>query len=211
MTLDPPLLAILRGLTPEEAPHVGRILFEAGWRALEVPLNRPHALRCIELLAALAPAEALIGGGTMLEAGDVDAVHAAGGRLMVAPNCDPAVIARAVERNMVCMPGIATPTEALLALRCGAHALKVFPAEMVGPRGLAALASVLPPDTPLWPVGGIGAGRLGVWMEAGATGFGIGGALYQPGRSMDTLRRDAAALIRAWQEESAHRRIRRAG
>lgn len=201
--MTPPLCAILRGLTPDEAPAVGAALFETGWRMLEVPLNRPQALRCIELLVAIAPADALVGAGTVLEPGDVDAVQSAGGRLIVAPNCDPAVIGRAVERGLYAMPGIATPTEALRALRCGAQALKVFPAEMVGPRGLAAIATVLPPGTPLWPVGGITVATLRPWIEAGAAGLGVGGALYRPQQDIPTLRRDAAAFIQAWQQETA--------
>jgi len=201
--MKPPLCAILRGLTPEEAPAVGAALFDAGWRMLEVPLNRPQALRCIELLVAIAPADALVGAGTVLEPSDVDAVQAAGGRLIVAPNCDPAVIGRALERGLVTMPGVATPTEALRALRCGAQALKIFPAEVVGPRGLAAIATVLPAGTPLWPVGGITAGGLRPWIEAGAAGFGVGGALYRPQQDIQTLRREAAAFIQAWQQETA--------
>jgi 2-dehydro-3-deoxyphosphogalactonate aldolase len=197
-SFQPPLVAILRGLTPAEAPTVGRLLFDAGWRLIEVPLNRPDALACIEALAAIAPADALIGGGTMLTPQDVDAVHAAGGRLMVAPNCEPAVIERARERGLLCMPGVATPTEALLALRCGAQALKLFPAEMIQPRGMAAMASVLPAGTSLWPVGGIAPESLGAWRQAGASGFGIGSALYRPGRDAAELARAAVAFVSAW-------------
>ena len=196
--LQPPLAAILRGLPPADAKAVGRVLFDAGWRVLEVPLNRPGALQCIEALAAMAPADAVIGGGTLLTVADVDAVHAAGGRLMVAPNCHPPVIERALQRGLLCLPGVMTPTEALLALRCGAHALKLFPAESIGPRGLAAMAAVLPPGTGLWPVGGITADSLAQWSAAGASGFGIGSALYKPGDDLADLARRAEQFLSAW-------------
>jgi 2-dehydro-3-deoxyphosphogalactonate aldolase len=195
---QPPLVAILRGLTPADAPAVGRALFDAGWRIIEVPLNRPQALECIALLAAMAPADALVGGGTLLTPQAVDEVHAAGGRLMVAPNCDPDVITRGVQRGMLCLPGVATPTEALLALRSGAHALKLFPAEMVQPAGMKAMASILPPGTGLWPVGGITPQNMGTWRAAGAAGFGIGGSLYQPGAAAPEVARAARAFMDAW-------------
>jgi len=195
---QPPLVAILRGLTPAETPAVGRTLFDAGWRLIEVPLNRPHALACIAQLVAMAPPDALVGGGTLLSPQDVDEVHTAGGRLMVAPNCDPAVIARGVERGMLCLPGVATPTEALLALRSGAHALKLFPADMVQPAGMKAMASILPPGTGLWPVGGITPQNMRAWRSAGAGGFGIGGSLYQPGMALADLERSAKAFMAAW-------------
>jgi 2-dehydro-3-deoxyphosphogalactonate aldolase len=148
----PPLVAILRGLESERAVAVARTLFDAGFRILEVPLNRPGALQCIAAIVAMAPAGTLIGGGTMLTPADVDAVHAAGGRLTVAPNCDAAVIRRSRELGMFCAPGIATPSEAFAALAAGADVLKLFPAEMIGAGGLKAMASVLPPGTGLWPV-----------------------------------------------------------
>jgi len=196
--VDPPLAAILRGLTPSEAPVVGRVLLDAGFRILEVPLNRPAALECIAVLAALAPPDALVGGGTMLERGDVDAVQRAGGRLMVAPHCDPVVIAHARAQGMTCLPGIATPTEAYIALRAGAHALKIFPAEMVGAGGLKAIASILPPGTPLWPVGGITPDSIAGWRRAGAGGFGIGGQLFQPGMPPEELAASARRFVAAW-------------
>ena len=141
---QPPLVAILRGLSLAEVQPLGRALFDAGFRIVEVPLNRPGALDCIAALKAMAPADALVGGGTMLTPADVDKVHSAGGRLMVAPNCDAEVIRRACEHGMVAAPGVATPSEAFNALRWGAHALKIFPADMVGPAGLKAFKSVLP-------------------------------------------------------------------
>jgi 2-dehydro-3-deoxyphosphogalactonate aldolase len=202
-TFDMPLVAILRGLAPADAPAIGAALFDAGFRLLEVPLNRPGALEAIRILAAMAPPDALVGGGTMLSVEHVDDVYAAGGRLLVAPNCDTAVIRRGAGLGMLCAPGVATPTEAFAALDAGAHALKIFPAEMVGTAGLKAIGTVLPPDTPLWPVGGITPDAMAAWVRAGATGFGIGGALFQPGVTPDDIARRAHGFVTAWSGLSA--------
>ena len=196
---QPPLVAILRGLKAAEAAAIGRVLFDAGFRLLEVPLNRPEALDCIVTLAALAPPGALVGGGTMLSVADVDAVQAAGGRMAVAPNCAPEVIERAVRLGMLCAPGVATPTEAFTALAHGAHVLKLFPAEMIGPAGLKAMRSVLPAGVPLWPVGGITPASLADWLRAGAGGFGIGSQLFAPGMDAAAVAAGAAAFMHAWQ------------
>jgi len=193
-----PLVAILRGLDPAEAPAIGAALFEAGFDILEVPLNRPGALEAIAILAKMAPPHALVGGGTMLSCDHVHAVHAAGGRLMVAPNCDAEVIRCAEDLDMFCAPGVATPTEAFAAIAAGAHALKIFPAEMVGPHGLKAMKAVLPDGLPLWPVGGIKPESMAEWIKAGATGFGIGGALYTPGVSVGELAARARAFVDGW-------------
>jgi len=195
---NPPLVAILRGLAPAEAKEIGSALFDAGFRLLEVPLNRPGALESIAALAEVAPADAIVGGGTMLTVADVNAVHQAGGRLMVAPNTDTRVIARGVELDMLCAPGVATPTEAFTALAAGAQALKIFPAEMVGCAGLKAMKTVLPADTPLWPVGGVTPGSMAAWFAAGATGFGIGGQLYAPGVTAAELAVRARGFVDAW-------------
>lgn len=200
LLFDPPMAAILRGLAPDDAAMAGEVLFGAGFRLLEVPLNRPGALECIAILAAMKPADAIVGGGTMLTEADVDAVHAAGGRLMVAPDCRPAVIARAASLNMLTAPGVATPTEAFTALAAGAKVLKIFPAESVGMGGLKAMKAILPPDTPLWPVGGVTPANMAQWLQAGATGFGIGSNLYKPGQGRETLELNAAEFIAAWQE-----------
>jgi len=195
---NPPLVAILRGLAPADAAGVGRALFDAGFRLLEVPLNRPGALESIAELAKMAPSDAIVGGGTMLTVADVNAVHQAGGRLMVAPNTDVRVIGRGVELGMLCAPGIATPTEAFTALAAGAQALKIFPAEMVGCAGLKAMKTVLPAGTPLWPVGGVTPGSMAAWFAAGATGFGIGGQLYAPGVTPAELAVRARGFVDAW-------------
>ncbi|MGC8730919.1 MAG: 2-dehydro-3-deoxy-6-phosphogalactonate aldolase [Halothiobacillaceae bacterium] len=196
----PPLVAILRGLQPAQAQPVAGALFEAGFRCLEVPLNRPHALACIEIIAAMAPPDALVGGGTMLSVGDVDAVFDAGGRLMVCPHCDPALIAHAAYCGMFCAPGVATPSEAFAALRAGAHALKLFPAEQIGARGLKAMGTVLPAGTALWAVGGIDAPDMAEWVRAGATGFGIGSLLFQPSLDVAELGRRAVRMLQAWRD-----------
>jgi 2-dehydro-3-deoxyphosphogalactonate aldolase len=202
-TFGPPLAAILRGLAPEHARAAALVLFEAGFRIVEVPLNRRGALYCIEAIAAVAPSDALVGGGTVLSTREVDEVHAAGGRLMVAPNCDADVMRRAAERGMAVVPGVATPTEAFNALRWRASALKIFPAEMVGLAGLKAFKSVLPEGTPLWPVGGVTPESIAPWLAAGATGFGIGSQLFQPGMALHELGRRARDFIAAWHAATA--------
>lgn len=193
-----PLVAILRGLVPAEAADIGHALYENGFRTLEVPLNRPGAIECIEILTRALPADALVGGGTMLTVADVDAVHRAGGRLMVSPNCNGLVIAHAASLGMLCAPGVVTPTEAFAALQAGAHALKLFPADMVGHGGLKALASVMPAGTDFWPVGGVTPKSMAPWVKAGATGFGIGGQLFSPGVTVDQVRQKAQAYLQAW-------------
>jgi len=193
-----PLVAILRGLKPAEAVDVANVLHAAGFRALEVPLNRPGAIECIAAMVKLNLPDTLVGGGTMLNVDHVEAVYEAGGRLLVSPNCNPAAIRRAADLGMYCAPGVATPTEAFAALDAGAHALKLFPAEMIGHGGLKAFGSVIPAGTPLWPVGGITPETMEGWVRAGATGFGIGGALYTPGVTLDALAERAAAFVSKW-------------
>lgn len=195
-----PLVAILRGLRPERAEAVGRILFDAGFQLLEVPLNRPGALESIDRLVRMAPAGTIVGGGTMLSEADVDAVAGVGGRLFVSPNMNPAVIRHAAAAGMLCAPGVATPSEAFAALDAGADALKLFPGEMVGPAGLKAMHAVLPAGTLLWPVGGVEAVNMAQWCAAGATGFGIGGALFTPDCTDAQLAARAAAMVNAWRQ-----------
>lgn len=199
----PPLVAILRGLQPEEAPAIGHALLDAGFRLLEVPLNRPRALESIRALAGIVPADALVGGGTMLTSEDVDAVAAAGGRMFVAPHFDPDLVRAAHAAGLLCLPGVATPSEAFAALRAGAHGLKLFPAEAIGVAGLRALRTVLPPATHVFPVGGVRPEQVGEWVRAGATGFGIGSALYKPGVGADEVAVQARRYIEAWTAASA--------
>jgi 2-dehydro-3-deoxyphosphogalactonate aldolase len=193
-----PLIAILRGLTPAEAPAIGQALVDSGFAMIEVPLNSPEPLRSITVLTSQFP-QALIGAGTVLNTEQVKDVHAAGGRLIVSPNFNPAVVAQALALNMVVLPGVATPTEAFAALESGAHGLKLFPAEMISPATLKALRAVLPKAAALMPVGGITPDNMAVYRAAGATGFGLGSALYAPGRSPDQVQERALAFVRAWQ------------
>jgi 2-dehydro-3-deoxyphosphogalactonate aldolase len=162
-----------------------------------VPLNSPDPLRSIALLAAQCP-HSLVGAGTVLRVQDVREVHAAGGQLIVSPDSNPGVIREAVALGMVCLPGFATPTEAFAALAAGAHALKLFPAEASSPAVVKALLAVLPRGQRLLPVGGISTQNMGPWRDAGATGFGIGSALYKPGKSAADVGRDAEAFRLAW-------------
>lgn len=192
-----PLVAILRGLTPAEAPGVGRILFDAGFRMLEVPLNRPGAIDAMHALIKIAPDDALIGAGTVLNVNEVDAVMEAGGRLIVSPHCAPDVIAHAAKHGMITLPGVATPTEAFNALAAGAHGLKLFPAEIIPPAAVKAIGSILPSNTPLFPVGGIHPHSMAAYLAAGATGFGIGGQLYRPRIDAAALQQSAEAFMAA--------------
>ncbi|MDB5842533.1 MAG: 2-dehydro-3-deoxy-6-phosphogalactonate aldolase [Herminiimonas sp.] len=192
-----PLIAILRGLTPADAEWVGHTLFDAGFRLLEVPLNRPGALDAMRILLRRAPADAVIGGGTMLNRAHVDAVGEAGGRMMVSPNCNTDVIRYAVEKGMLVLPGVATPSEAFSALDAGAHGVKLFPAEMITPAVLKAIYSIMPPGTILMPVGGINPQNMAAYAAAGANGFGIGSALYKPGVAPDALKNAAMAFMQA--------------
>ena len=193
-----PLIAILRGLTPAEAPAIGQALVDSGFAIMEVPLNSPAPLQSIAALTRQFP-QTLIGAGTVLNAQQVKEVHAAGGRLVVAPNFNPAVVAQALALNMVVLPGVATPTEAFAALEAGAHGLKLFPAEMISPATVKALRAVLPKDAALMPVGGITPNNMAAYRTAGASGFGLGSALYAPGRSAAQVQEMAQAFVRAWQ------------
>ena len=189
-----PLVAILRGLTPAEAPHVGRVLWDAGFRILEVPLNSPQPLQSIALLREALP-DALIGAGTVLTAAQVREVKAAGGQLAISPNFDASVTRAALEAGMLAIPGVLTPSEAFAALSAGAQAIKLFPAEMISPAAVKAMRAVLPHDALLIPVGGIGAANMAAYAQAGANGFGIGSSLYSPGKAISSILHDAIELI----------------
>lgn len=191
-----PLVAILRGLTPAEAPTIGDALAEAGFALLEVPLNSPQPLDSIRLLAQRFP-NALVGAGTVLSAQQVGEVHAAGGQLIVAPNFNAEVVREAKRLGLVCLPGVMTATEAFAALDCGASGLKLFPAEMAQPAVVKALRAVLPVQALLLPVGGITPGNMAAYRAAGADGFGIGSALYRPGKAAADVLRDARTFVAA--------------
>lgn len=192
-----PLVAILRGLTPQEAPAIAQALTRTGWVLLEVPLNSPQPLDSIAALAAQHP-DLPIGAGTVMSAADVRNVHAAGGRLIISPHFDADVVREAMRLELACMPGVATPSEAFAALRAGAHALKLFPAEMIAPGVVKALRAVLPASVPLLPVGGISADNLAAYRAAGASGFGIGSTLYKPGQSVEQTAAAAQHILQSW-------------
>lgn len=193
-----PLVAVLRGITPAECSAVGAALVESGFRIIEVPLNSPEPFRSIQLLADGFGARALIGAGTVLSPGAVDQVAEAGGRLIVMPHSDTAVIRAAKARDLTCLPGVATPTEAFAALGTGADALKLFPAEAMPPAVVKALLAVLPRSARLLPVGSIGIQNMAAYLEAGAAGFGIGSTLYRPGKSAEDVRQSARTLVDAY-------------
>ena len=197
-----PLIAILRGLTPAEAPAIGDALVDAGFRVLEVPLNSPDPLASIAALATRFGGRALVGAWTVLQAAQVAEVAAAGGRLIVMPHADVAVIRAAKAAGLWCVPGVATPTEAFAALAAGADALKLFPAELLSPPVLKALRAVLPPHVKLLPVGGITAQNLGHFVAAGASGFGLGSALFKPGATAQQVAAHARAFVAAWRAAS---------
>ncbi len=195
----PPIIAILRGVRPAEVLDIAGALIDAGIRIIETPLNSPEPLASIEQVAVRLGERACIGAGTATSAASVDAVADAGGRLIVAPNTDQAVITRALARGLEVLPGVMTATEAFTAIAAGARHLKLFPAGSLGPGHLRALKEVLPEDRALWAVGGVSAGNLAQWLEAGATGVGVGGSLYRPGDSPDVVGARATKLVAAWQ------------
>lgn len=192
-----PLVAILRGVRPDEVEAVGDALVNAGLRVIEVPLNSPDPMDSIARLARRFGAGVLVGAGTVRRTAEVDAVADAGGRVIVTPHADPALVRAAKARGLLAAPGFFTPAEAFSLLDAGADALKLFPAEAGSPAMLRALRAVLPPGTMVLPVGGMDAGTIPAWRDAGAAGFGIGSALYKPGDSADTVRSKAAKLLAA--------------
>jgi 2-dehydro-3-deoxyphosphogalactonate aldolase len=192
-----PLIAILRGVTPDEVVAVGEALFDAGFRLIEVPLNSPEPLESIARLAKAFANRAVIGAGTVLRPAEVTAVRTAGGTLIVSPNTNVEVITATTKAGMVSLPGCATASEAFTALEAGATALKLFPAEGASPAVLKALRAVLPRGVRLLPVGGITPGNLAPRREAGAAGFGIGSALYSPGVGLDEIARRARTFVDA--------------
>jgi 2-dehydro-3-deoxyphosphogalactonate aldolase len=201
LTLAPtPLVAILRGVKPDEAEATAGAIVKAGFGAIEVPLNSPEPLASIARIALRFGERILVGAGTVLEPHEVDEVAEAGGRLVVAPNADRAVIERAAKLGLVMLPGVATMTEAFEALKAGASGLKLFPGEAIPPEVVRAWRSVLPKATPLFPVGGVTPERIGPYRRAGADGFGIGSALYKPGASIEAVAHAAQAFVKAWNE-----------
>ncbi|CAN5448781.1 2-dehydro-3-deoxy-6-phosphogalactonate aldolase [soil metagenome] len=193
-----PLVAILRGVSTREAVPIGEALVAAGWSLIEVPLNSPQPLQSIEAMTAALP-QALVGAGTVLTPQAVREVHAAGGRLIVSPNFNADVVHEAVRLGMVCLPGVMTATEAFAALAAGATGLKLFPGEMVTPAVVKALRAVLSAETLLLPVGGVTLANIGAYRAAGASGFGIGSALYKPGMAAEAVAASARDFLAAFQ------------
>jgi 2-dehydro-3-deoxyphosphogalactonate aldolase len=193
-----PLIAILRGVTPAEVTEIGGVLVDAGFVAIEVPLNSPEPLASIRLLADGFGGRALVGAGTVRDPADVARIAAAGGRLVVMPHGDVAVIRAAKERCLLCVPGVATPTEAFAALDAGADALKLFPAETLPPAVVKAWRAVLPKDSWLLPVGGIQPESMAPYVAAGANGFGLGSALYKAGMTPTQIAATASTFVDAY-------------
>ena len=190
-----PLVAIIRGISPDEAEAIGDAIFEAGIRIIEVPMNSPEPLKSIEKLAVRFGDRALVGGGTVLKVGDVANVRASGGRLIVSPNTNTDVVAAAVSEGLVSMPGYFTPSEAFAALDAGATALKLFPAEAASPQVLKAQRAVISEDVPIIVVGGVSRENMRPWIDAGANGFGLGSGLYKPGQSAAETAAKARAYV----------------
>ncbi|MEZ2328881.1 2-dehydro-3-deoxy-6-phosphogalactonate aldolase [Mesorhizobium sp. RCC_202] len=194
------LVAILRGLKPTEAVAIGHALYDAGIEAIEVPLNSPEPFSSIAGIVEALPKTALVGAGTVLTAADVDALHKAGGRLLVSPNIDADVMDRAMHHGMVTMPGVFTPTEAFQAIRLGASALKFFPASVLGSSGIAAIRAVLPATTLIGAVGGVSDKDFAGYKAVGVSVFGLGSSLYKPGASVEDVSQRARAAVGAWDE-----------
>jgi 2-dehydro-3-deoxyphosphogalactonate aldolase len=192
------LVAILRGLRPEEAVDMASAVFEAGIEAIEVPLNSPDPFTSIERIVSALPPSALLGAGTVLTAEQVDRLADAGGRLLVSPNIDAAVMHRAAHHGLVTMPGVFTPSEAFQALRLGASALKFFPASALGPKGIAAIMAVLPADAVVGAVGGVSDKDFADYAKIGVRTFGLGSSVFAPGTSVAAVRERAVAAVSAW-------------
>lgn len=193
------IIAILRGITPVEAPAIGSALVEAGITVIEVPLNSPDPFDSIAALKATLGARAQIGAGTVLTVDDVENVRRVGGQLVVSPDMNPAVISATKAAGLASYPGVLTPTEAFAALRHGADGLKFFPASLIGPGGLKAMQAVLPKGTKTYAVGGAGPSNFGEWLAVGVTGFGIGTALYTPGLPAEEVARRATEVVTAYE------------
>ncbi|MEP1536700.1 MAG: 2-dehydro-3-deoxy-6-phosphogalactonate aldolase [Paracoccaceae bacterium] len=194
------IIAILRGITPPEAVDATRVLIDAGIDYIEVPLNSPDPFDSISAMLEAFGDRATIGAGTVLHTSDVERLAEIGARMVVSPNCNLNVIAATKDAGMESYPGIFTPTEAFSALHSGADALKMFPAEMAGPIGMKALRAVLPPDAKVYAVGGAGPHNFGDWFAAGATGFGIGSAIYKPGMSIADISQKASQIVAAFDQ-----------
>ncbi|EJL91833.1 2-keto-3-deoxy-6-phosphogluconate aldolase [Herbaspirillum sp. CF444] len=194
------LIAILRGIRPDEVESIGKVLYDAGFRIIEVPLNSPEPFESIRVLRDLLPANCMVGAGTVLSPAQVLQVKDAEGQLIVMPHSDPEVIRAATEAGLASAPGVATVTEAFAALAAGADILKMFPAEQLGPVVVKAWRAVIPANVMLVPVGGITPAGLKEFVAAGASAFGLGSALYKPGMSAEQVKQNAEAFVSAWKQ-----------
>jgi len=194
------LIAILRGIQPHEATAIAETLIESGITKIEVPLNSPDPLDSIRRMVQAFAGQASFGAGTVLTTEDVAAVAETGAKLIISPNCDPAVIRATKDKDMLSYPGVLTPSECFTALATGADGLKIFPASIIGPAGVAAMRVVLPATVPVYAVGGANADNFGQWIDAGVQGFGIGSALYKPGRSVADVRALALEMVAAYDQ-----------
>ena len=192
------IIAILRGVTPDEVSAVSQTLYDAGIRVVEVPLNSPEPFRSIEMLSKAFAGKMIVGAGTVLSVQDVNVLKAHGGQISVSPDCNEAVIARAKDLGLEPLPGVFTPTEAFAAIRAGAKHLKLFPAEVASPQTIKAWKAVLPKHVRIYAVGGVTPDNMGDWLSAGASGFGIGSSLYKQGMSMAKISESAHSLVSAW-------------
>lgn len=191
------IIAILRGLEPREAESVGKILYDSGIRIIEVPLNSPQPFDSISKLRSTLPTNAIIGAGTVTNVDEVKRVAEAGGEIIVSPNTDPNIIRETLARGLISGPGCLTPSEAFSAIRAGAHALKIFPASVIGASGIKAMAATFPDKATIIAVGGVGPTNMGEYRLAGASGFGLGSSLYKPGISLNDLQERAENSVRA--------------
>lgn len=194
-----PLIAILRGVTTDEAPAMAEALVTEGITQIEVPLNSPTPFASITAMKNAVGDEAIVGAGTVLSTDDVGRVRDAGGQIVVSPNCDQRVIVATKTAGMASWPGVMTPTECFAALKAGADGLKIFPASLLGPDGIKAIRAVLPPDTLVYAVGGAGPDNFGTWLDATADGFGIGSALFKPGFTVQDVATRARTMVAAYE------------
>ncbi len=197
------LIAILRGIQPHEAEAIAEALIDVGITKIEVPLNSPDPLDSISRMVRAFAGQATFGAGTVLTTDDVEAVARTGASMIISPNCDTAVIRASKDRGMLSYPGVLTPSECFAALANGADGLKIFPASIIGPAGVAAMRAVLPAQVPVYAVGGASADNFAQWIDAGVQGFGIGSALYKPGRSVADVRAIAAEMVAAFDRATA--------
>ncbi|WP_086932557.1 2-dehydro-3-deoxy-6-phosphogalactonate aldolase [Agarilytica rhodophyticola] len=195
-----PLIAILRGVTPERVLDVATVIKDAGFTIIEVPLNSPKPYESISLLNKYMGEEILIGAGTVLTYEEVDKVHLSGGKIVISPNTNEQVIRYTKKLSLYSLPGFYTPTEAFKAIYAGADSLKMFPADILGPKAIKAVKAILPPTMPIFPVGGVAPAQMGEFIAAGANGFGLGSGLFSPEMNLEQVKLNASTYIAAYRD-----------